>query len=161
MRFMMIVKGSPDSEAGVMPDETLLGAMMRYNQELANAGVLVDLAGLQPTAKGARVRFRGGKATVVDGPFPGNPRDVIAGYWLIQVKSRDEAIEWAKRIPAPHGAGQEGEIELRQLFELDDFAAGPAIDHARELQRGLLGKRNAEGSTAGGQSNDNSRGGRA
>src|SRR5258708_31376028 len=98
MRFMMIIKGDKDTEAGVMPDEKLLAAMGKYNEELAKAGVLLDLSGLQPTSKGARIKFSGGKPKVIDGPFT-EAKEVIAGYWLIQVKSKEEAIEWAKRIP--------------------------------------------------------------
>ncbi len=112
MRFMMMVKANKDSEAGVMPDEKLISAMMKYNEEMTKAGVLVDLSGLQPTSKGARIKFSGGKCTVIDGPFTGT--DLIAGYWLIKVKSREEAIDWAKRAPAPFGEDKEGEIELRQ-----------------------------------------------
>jgi len=141
MRFMMMVKANADSEAGIMPDETLIAAMTRYNEELAKAGVLLDLAGLQPSSKGARIKFaRGGKRTVEDGPFI-ETTGLVAGYWLIQVKSRAEAIEWAKRAPAPHGAGAEGEIELRQLFELEDFAPSPAIDEARKLETELARKK--------------------
>ena len=136
MRFLMMVKANKDSEAGVMPDDTLIAEMGRYNEELAKAGVLLDLSGLQPSSKGARVRFSGGKRAVIDGPF-GETKELIAGYWLIQVKSREEAIEWAKRAPAPHGEGQESEIEIRQLFELEDFAPSPAIDQARELEKQL------------------------
>ena len=136
MRFLMMVKANKDSEAGVMPDDTLIAEMGRYNEELAKAGVLLDLSGLQPSSKGARVRFSGGKRAVIDGPF-GETKELIAGYWLIQVKSRGEAIEWAKRVPAPHGEGQEGEIEIRQLFELEDFAPSPAIEQARELEKQL------------------------
>jgi hypothetical protein len=136
MRFMMIVKATNDSEAGVMPDETLIAAMMKYNEELAKAGVLLDLAGLQPSSKGTRIKFAGGKRTVINGPFP-NKNELIAGYWLIRVNSREEAIEWAKRCPAPHGEAAEGEIELRQLFELDDFGPCPAIDDARRLEQEL------------------------
>jgi hypothetical protein len=134
MRFMMIVKASQESEAGIMPDEQLLAAMGKYNEELMKAGVLLDLAGLHPSSKGARVKFSGGKRTVIDGPFA-ETRELIAGYWLIQVKSRDEAIEWAKRVPAPHGEGAEGQIEIRQVFELEDFRPSPAIDRHRELEK--------------------------
>jgi|SRR6185437_14818713 len=132
MRFMMIVKASKDSEAGVMPSEEILSAMGKYNEQLMKAGVLLDLAGLQSSSKGARIKFSGGKRTVIDGPFA-ETKELIAGYWIIQVKSREEAIEWAKRVPAPHGEGQEGEIEIRQFFELDDFAPSDAVDRAREL----------------------------
>src|SRR2546427_1624719 len=113
MRFMMIVKASKESEAGIMPSNELIAAMTRYNEELMKAGVLLDLSGLQPSSKGARVKFRGGKPTVVDGPFS-ETKELIAGYWLIDVKSKEEAVEWAKRVPAPHGEDQEGEIEIRQ-----------------------------------------------
>jgi hypothetical protein len=132
----MIVKASKDSEAGVMPSEELLSAMGKYNEKLMKAGVLLDLAGLQPSSQGARVRFSRGKTTVIDGPFA-ETKELIAGYWVIQVESREEAIEWAKRVPAPHGDGQDGEIEIRQFFELDDFCPGEAIDRARELEKDL------------------------
>src|SRR5512144_483044 len=140
MRFMMIVKASKDSEAGKMPSEELLAAMGKYNEELMNAGVLLDLSGLQPSSKGARIKFSGGKRTVVDGPFP-ETKELIAGYWLIQGKSKEEAIEWATRAPAPHGEGKEGEIEIRQLFELEDFGPSEAIEHARELEKKLAKKK--------------------
>lgn len=140
MRFMMIVKASKDSEAGIMPDEKLIAAMTKYNEELARAGVLLDGSGLQPSSKGARIKFSGGKRSVIDGPFP-ESKDLIAGYWLIQVKSKDEALEWAKRVPAPHGEGREGEIEIRQLFELEDFGPSEAIDRARELEKELARKK--------------------
>jgi hypothetical protein len=139
MRFMMIVKASKDSEAGVMPTEELLSAMGKYNEELMKAGVLLDLAGLQPSSKGARIKFSGGKRTIIDGPFT-ETKELIAGYWIIQVKSREEAMEWAKRVPAPH-EGQEGEIEIRPFFELDDFGPSEAIDRARELGKELEKKR--------------------
>ena len=131
MRFMMIVKASKDSEAGVMPSEGLLSAMGKYNEELMKAGVLLDLAGLQPSSKGARIKFSE-ERTVIDGPFA-ETKELIAGYWIIQVKSREEAMEWAKRVPAPH-EGQEGEIEIRQFFELDDFGPSEAVDRARARQ---------------------------
>src|SRR5437870_9260977 len=118
MRFMMIVKANKDSEAGKMPSEELLSAMGKYNEELLKAGVLLDATGLQPSSKGARIQFSGAKRTVVDGPFT-ESKELIAGYWLIQVKSKEEALEWAKRAPNPHGEGAETNIELRQLFELD------------------------------------------
>jgi uncharacterized glyoxalase superfamily protein PhnB len=119
-----------------MPSQELIAAMTRYNEELARAGVLLDLSGLQPSAKGARVKFSRGKTVVTDGPFA-ETKELIAGYWLIQVQSREEAIEWARRIPAPHGKGQGGEVELRQLFELDDFCPGAGVDRARELETAL------------------------
>jgi hypothetical protein len=141
MRFMMMVKANANTEAGVMPDEKVIAAMTRYNEELSKAGVLLDLAGLQPSSKGARIKFSpGGKRTVAGGPFA-ETNGLVAGYWLIQVKSKEEAIEWASRAPAPHGEGAEGEIELRQLFELEDFAPSQAIDDARELEKELARKK--------------------
>jgi len=137
---MMMVKANKDTEAGVMPEEKLIAAMGKYNEELSKAGVLLDLSGLQPSSKGARIKFSGGKRTVIDGPFT-EAKELIAGYWLIQVTSKEEAIEWAKRAPAPHGEGKEGEIELRQLFELEDFAPSEAIDQARELEKELAKKK--------------------
>lgn len=136
MRFMMIVKASKDSEAGKMPSEELLTAMGKYNDELMKAGVLVDLSGLQPSSKGARVKFSGGKTTVIEGPFV-ETKELVAGYWIIKVNSREEAIEWARRAPAPHGENVESEIEVRQIFDLDDFAPSPAIEQARELGKNL------------------------
>src|SRR5262244_3278059 len=125
MRFMMIVKASKDSEAGKLPSEELLSAMGKYNEELMKAGVLLDLAGLHPSSKGARIKFSGSKKTVVDGPFA-ESKELIAGYWIIQVKSREEAIEWAKRVPFERdlNPGGEAEIEIRQFFELEDFKPG-------------------------------------
>jgi hypothetical protein len=119
MRFMVIVKANKDSEAGVLPDRKLLSEMGKYNEELAKAGVLLAGEGLQASSKGARVRIAGGKRTVVPGPFP-ESNDLIAGFWLFQAKSKDEAIEWVKRIPFT-----EGEVEIRQVFEAEDF--GPAL----------------------------------
>jgi len=136
MRFMMIVKANKDSEAGVMPDEKLIAEMGKYNEELAKAGVMLDGAGLQPSSKGFRIKFAGGKRTLIDGPFT-ETKELIAGYWLIQVKSREEAMEWAKRVPAPHGPDQEGEIEIRQLFEVDDFPPSAAVERVRELESRL------------------------
>jgi hypothetical protein len=136
MRFMMIVKANKDTEAGVMPKEELLAAMVKYNEELVKAGVLLDGTGLQPSSKGARIKFSGGKRTVIDGPFT-ESKELIAGYWLIKVKSKQEAIEWAKRAPAPHGEGKDGEIELRQLFELEDFGESEAVERHRELEKKL------------------------
>ena len=123
MRFLMIVKANKDSEAGVLPDPKLLSAMGKFNEEMANSGVLVDAMGLQSSAKGARVKFAGNRRIVTDGPFA-ETKELIAGFWIIQVKSRQEAIEWAKRSPNPH-PGQESEIEIRQVFEAEDF--GPNL----------------------------------
>ena len=140
MRFMMMVKANKDSEAGIMPKEELLAAMAKYNEELVKAGVLLDATGLQPSSKGARIKFSGGKRTVVDGPFT-ETKELIAGYWLIQVKSREEAIEWAKRAPAPFGEGEEGEIEIRQLFELEDFGPSEAVERHREVGKEMAKKK--------------------
>ena len=123
MRFMVMVKANKSSEAGVLPDEKLLAAMGKYNEELVKAGVLLAAEGLQPSSKGARVRFSGEKRTVMDGPFS-ETKELVAGFWLIQVKSKEEAIEWVKRCPNPF-PGTESEIEIRQVFEADDF--GPAL----------------------------------
>jgi len=140
MRFMMIVKANKDSEAGQMPSEELLSAMGKYNEQLMQAGVLVDLAGLHPSSKGVRVKFSGGKQTIIDGPFA-ETKELIGGFWIIKVKSREEAIEWAKRAPNPHGEGNEGEIELRQIFDLEDFTPSEAVDRHRELGKQLAEKR--------------------
>ena len=139
-RFMMMIKGDP--EPGQIPSEELLAAMGRYNEELAKAGALLDLAGLHPSGVGARVKFSGGKRTVVDGPFT-ESKELVAGYWIIQAKSKEEAVEWAKRVPFEAGGeyGQEGEIEIRQIFELDEFGESPAIDRARELEKELEKKK--------------------
>jgi hypothetical protein len=137
MRFMIIVKATKDSEAGMMPSEELLAAMAKYNEELVKAGVMLDGAGLQPSSKGARVRYSGAKRTVIDGPFA-ETKELIAGYWIIQVKSKEEAIEWVKRVPNPHA--EDGEIEIRQFFELEDFGESPAIDHHREIDKALSAK---------------------
>jgi hypothetical protein len=122
MRFMIIVKATKDSEAGVMPSEQLLTDMGKFNEELVKAGVMLAGDGLHPTSKGARVIFSGKKRTVIDGPFT-ETKELIAGYWLWQVKSKEEAIEWVKRCPNPAVDGKEGEIEIRQVFEADDFGA--------------------------------------
>jgi hypothetical protein len=132
MRFMIMVKANKDTEAGVMPEEKLIAAMAAYHEELAKAGVLLDGTGLQPSSKGFRIRYAGQKRTVVDGPFV-ETKELIAGYTLIQVKSKQEAIEWAKRFPNPHGEGADSEIEVRQLFELEDFGPSKAVDRFREI----------------------------
>ena len=123
MRFMVLVKATKDSEAGVLPDATLLREMGKYNEALVKAGVMLGVEGLQASSKGARVKFSGSKRTVVDGPFT-EAKELIAGFWLIQVKSKEEAIEWVKRIPNPHD--EEFEIEVRQVGELEDF--GPELN---------------------------------
>ena len=134
MRFMVIVKATKDSEAGVMPTEGLLTAMTKYNEELVKAGVMLDGSGLKPSSNGARIRYSGSKRTVIDGPFA-EAKELIAGYWIIQVKSKEEAIEWAKRVPF-----DDGEVELRPFFELEDFAPGPAIEHHRRIGEELKQK---------------------
>ena len=121
MRFMILVKATEQSEAGVLPSEQVLAEMGKYNEELVKAGVLLAGEGLHPSSKGARVKFSGGKRTVIDGPFT-EAKELIAGFWLIQVKSKEEAIEWARRVPFNEG---EAEIEIRQVFEAEDF--GPAL----------------------------------
>ena len=131
MRFMMIVKATNESEAGVMPSEKNLADMAKYNEELVKAGVMLDGAGLKPSVRGARIKYSGARRTVTDGPFA-EAKELIAGYWIIQVKSKEEAVEWAKRVPF-----EDGEVELRPFFELEDFAPGPAIDHHKELGRQL------------------------
>ena len=133
MRFMIIVKATPDTEAGVFPDDTLMAAMASYHEELSKAGVLLDAAGLQPSAKGWKLCFRAGQRTLIDGPFA-ESKELIAGYTLIQVRSREEAMEWARRFPAPMGADKDAEIEVRQLYELDDFEPSPAVERFREMQ---------------------------
>lgn len=120
MRFMIIIKANQDTEAGVMPDEKLMTDMGKFNEELVNAGIMQAGDGLHPSSKGARVKFSGDKRSVINGPFP-ETRQLIAGFWIWKVKSRDEAIEWVKRCPNPTGA--EAEIEIRQIFEAEDFGA--------------------------------------
>ena len=130
MRFMIIVKATKESEAGVMPPDELFTAMADYHEQLAKAGVLLDANGLQPSSKGWRIKYSGDKRTVIDGPFT-EAKELVAGYTIIQVKSREEALEWARRFPNPHM--QEGEIEVRQMFELEDFGESEAIDRFREM----------------------------
>ncbi|HKE29466.1 MAG TPA: YciI family protein [Bryobacteraceae bacterium] len=129
---MLIVKSNKSAEAGNMPSQELMSAMAAYNEELMKARVLVDLSGLRPSSDGARVQFSGGKRTVIDGPFA-ETKELIGGYWIINVKSKEEAVQWALRAPAPHGEGQDGEIEIRQFFEWEDFARGEATDRERAL----------------------------
>lgn len=132
MRFMIIVKATADSEAFVMPGEKLLADMAAYHEELARAGVLLDANGLKPTSAGWRVRYRGAQRAVVDGPFA-ETKELIAGYTLIQARTREEALEWSKRFPNPCGEGVDCEIEVRQIMELDDFAPSPALERFRAL----------------------------
>ena len=120
MRFMILVKATKDSEAGVMPSQQLLTEMGKFNEELVKAGVMLAGEGLHPSSKGARVKFSGSKRSVIDGPFA-ETKELIAGFWLWQVKSKEEAIEWVKRCPSPHN--EETEVEIRQLFEAEDFGA--------------------------------------
>jgi hypothetical protein len=132
MRFMIIVKATKDSEAGVMPPEELFHEMAAYHEELQKAGVLLDASGLQPSSKGWRVKYAGGKRNVIDGPFA-ETKELIAGYTIIQVKSREEALEWSRRYPNPTIGGKDCEIEIRQLFELEDFGQSDAIERFREM----------------------------
>ncbi len=142
MRVMMIVKG--DTQPGQLPSEENLEAMGKYNEELVKAGVMLDGNGLHPSAEGARVRFSGGKRTVIDGPFA-ESKELVAGYWILQVKDMDEAIEWAKRVPFDDATEFEGEpeLEIRQIFELDEFEESPALDRHRELAEELEKKKQA------------------
>jgi hypothetical protein len=136
MRFMILVKATKDSEAGVMPPEDMLTAMADYHEELSKAGVLLDGNGLHPSSKGWRITWSGGKRTISDGPFA-ETKELIAGYTIIQVKSREEAFEWAKRFPNP--SVEDGEIEVRQMFELEDFSQGEAVERFREMEVGTKG----------------------
>jgi len=127
---MILVKATKDSEAGVMPSQDMLTAMADYHEQLARAGVLLDGNGLHPSSKGWRIEYSGGKRAVIDGPFT-ETKELIAGYTMIDVKSREEALEWAKRMPNPHI--EDGVIEIRQVYELEDFAPGEAIDRFRDM----------------------------
>ncbi|MBC7707152.1 MAG: YciI family protein [Rhodoferax sp.] len=133
MRFMIIVKGNTNTESGSPPGEALIAPMAAFHAELANAGVLLDATGLQPSSRGWRIRYSGGKRSVIDGPFA-ETKELIAGYTLIQVRSKEEAMEWARRFPSPHGEMADGEIEVRQLIQLEDFAPGVSVDSFRELE---------------------------
>ena len=141
MRFMVLVKATKDSEAGVLPDQKLLADMGKFNEELVKAGVMLAGEGLQPSSKGARVRFSGTKRTVIDGPFA-ETKELIAGYWLWQVKSKQEAIDWLKRCPNPF-PGRDSEIEIRQVFEAEDFGAEftPELREQEERLRAQLGEK--------------------
>jgi hypothetical protein len=129
MRFMVLVKANKASEAGILPDEQMLGAMGKYNEELVKAGVMLAGDGLQPSSKGARVRFEGEKRTVIDGPFT-ETKDLVAGYWIWQCRTKEEAIQWLKRAPFTEGE----EVEIRQVYELSDFGESEAIEQHRKLQ---------------------------
>ncbi len=137
MRFMVLVKANKDSEAGVLPDKKILTEMGKFNEELAKAGVMLAGEGLQPSSKGVRVRFSGGKRTVIDGPFT-ETKELIAGFWLWQVRSKEEAIEWLKRAPF-----EETEVEIRQVFEVEDFgpAATPELREAEKRLRAQMAKK--------------------
>ncbi|CAN5599537.1 YciI family protein [soil metagenome] len=139
MKFMVLVKASKDSEAGVMPDQMLLTDMQKFNEELVKAGVMLAGEGLHPSSKGVRVRFsKDGKRTVIDGPFA-ETKELVAGFWLWQVKSKEEAVEWLKRCPMPHN--DECEVEIRQVFTADDFgpALTPELREAEERMRKQVG----------------------
>jgi len=142
MRFMVIVKATKDTEAGALPDQKILAEMGKFNEELVKAGVMLAGEGLQPTSKGARVRFSGSKRTVIDGPFT-ESKELIAGFWLWQVKSLEETIEWVKRCPNPHPG--ESEIEIRQVFEASDFGAEftPELREQEERLRAQIEKQKA------------------
>ena len=139
MRFMIIVKATPDTEAeevGVVPDQKLMADMAEFHEEMARAGVLLDGAGLQPSRKGWRIHYSAGdKRTITDGPFA-ETKELIAGYTVIQVRSREEALEWARRFPNPVGVGMEADIEVRQLFELEDFGETENTQRFRDLGMG-------------------------
>ena len=130
MRFMILVKASKDSEAGALPDEDMIAKMATYHEELQKAGALIDASGLRPSAKGWRIKYSGSKRTFIDGPFT-ETKELVAGYTIIKAKSRQEAIEWTKRFPNP--GSEDGEIEVRQMFELEDFGPSEAIERFREL----------------------------
>ena len=136
MRFMIIVKATRESEAGVMPPESLLREMGDFHAELARAGVLVDASGLRPTSAGWRVRYDGEKRSIVDGPFA-ESKELLAGYTVIEVKSREEALEWTRRFPNPAIDGKAGEIEVRPFFDLDDFGPSEAVERYRTLDAEL------------------------
>lgn len=138
MRYMIIVKANKDSEAGAMPSEQLIAAMAKFHEELAAAGVLLDASGLQASSKGWRIQYSGDKRTMIDGPFT-ETKELIAGYTLIKVASKAEAVDWSMRFPNPVGEGNDAEIEVRQLFELDDFEPSDAVDRFRELEAGKNG----------------------
>jgi len=137
MRYMIIVKATEESEAGVLPTQEQIAEMAAYHEELAKAGVLLDASGLQASAQGWRVKYAGGAKRIVDGPFS-ETKELIAGYTIIQVKSREEAVEWTRRFPNP-AFGQDCHIEVRRLFELDDFGEGPGVDRFKDLEAGRRG----------------------
>ena len=132
MRFMILVKASRESEAGAMPSEALIASMADFHEQLVKAGVLLDASGLQPSGKGWRVHYAGAQRRVVDGPFA-ETKELVAGYTLIQTRTRDEALEWTRRFPNPSADGGAAEIEVRQLYELDDFGPSESIERFREI----------------------------
>lgn len=132
MRFLILIKATPDSEAGVMPEEGLMTQMAVYHEELARAGALLDGSGLRPSSSGWRIRYDGAERQVIDGPFPATD-GLISGYTLIQARSREEALEWTRRYPNPRGEGLPAEIEIRPLFELEDFQPSVSVERFREL----------------------------
>jgi hypothetical protein len=136
MKFMVIVKSTPESEANAVPSEQMLTEMMKYNEELVKAGVMLDGAGLLPSSKGAKVRFSGTKRTVIDGPFT-EAKELVAGYWVLQCKSLAECVEWVKRCPNPHN--EDSDVEIRQMAELEDFPTANAetIDRAARIEKQL------------------------
>ncbi len=138
MRFMVIVKANEESEAGIMPSEELLGAMAAFNDEMVKAGIMLDGAGLKPSSAGARIVFDGSKRTVIDGPFA-ETKELVAGYWIIDVKSKEEAIQWMMRVPNPHNDG--GVVEIRPFYELEDFGESPAIERHRAVDRAMTEQR--------------------
>jgi hypothetical protein len=138
MRVIVMVKATNESEAGKLPSEEMLSAMAKYNEELVKAGIMLDGNGLQPSSKGARVHFSGPRRTVIDGPFA-ETKELVAGYWLWQCKSLAEAIEWVKRCPNP--MNEDSDIEIRQVFELEDFGESPAVEQHRQLGEQLANKK--------------------
>jgi hypothetical protein len=132
MRYIILVKATKDSEAGVMPEEGLMATMADYHEQLVKAGMLLDASGLHPSSKGWKVKYSGEQRTVIDGPFT-EAKELVAGYTIIKVNSREEALDWAKRFPNPAGKAREAEIEVRQLFELEDFEPGEAVEPFKEM----------------------------
>lgn len=132
MRYMILVRANAATESGAMPEEGVMAAMVAYHEELAKAGVLLDCNGLRPSALGWRVRYSGGQRSVIDGPFA-ETKEMVAGYTMIQVRSREEAMEWARRFPAPFGETGDGEIEVRQMVEIEDFTPSEAVERFRDL----------------------------
>src|SRR5438477_13149436 len=136
MKFIVLVKATKDSEVGKMPPETLLAEMGAFHEELGKAGILVDASGLQRSAKGWRIKYNGTQRSFVDGPFA-ETKELVAGYTIINVKSREQALEWARRFPNPSIDGREGEVEVRQFFELEDFGQSEAVDKFRDMEKSL------------------------